>query len=102
MPDNIKDGVRFSSPEMAMCMADSVIMKMFDKWNSSATVITGGVEKHQHPSKHVYGGGLDYRIWNLTIANRNGFTKELRTKLGDGFDVVLESDHIHVEYDPKD
>jgi len=28
-------------------------------------------------------------------------TTEIKTSLGRDFDVILESDHIHIEYDPK-
>ncbi len=99
----IKNGVRFSSPEMAMGHA-SMVMQEICKEFAVECVVTGGVEKHQHPSKHVYGGGLDYRTRNINgrPERKQGFADEARKRLGDGFDVVLESDHLHVEWDPKD
>jgi len=42
---------------------------------------------------------VDLRIKNLT--NPQETAKELKRRLGPDFDIVLEADHIHLEYDPK-
>ena len=99
----IKDGVRFSSPEAAMLHA-SLVMAFVCRDLNVDCVVTGGVEEHKHPSKHVYGGGLDYRTRDIPEAQgrRTLFASTARERLGDGFDVVLESDHLHVEYHYKD
>lgn len=106
----IKDGVRFSSPEMAMCIATIAVRDVFTDFGQDMLefCITGGIEDHQHPSKHVYGGGLDYRTKSLSLSEDEKWmlTAAVRRYLGDGFDVVLESvgkpnEHLHVEYDPK-
>jgi len=94
----IKDGVRFCSPAMAMCHATFVVDQVCRDFGVDC-VITGGVEEHQHPSKHIYGGGLDYRTRDLIEGARYDFAECVAEALGDGFDVVLEIDHLHVEYD---
>ena len=87
-----------------MMMATMVVQQVFIEVDGvpCRLVITSGVEKHKHPSKHVYGGGLDFRIRDLVGGRAGDFTRLCRERLGDGFDVVLEKDHLHVEYDPKD
>jgi hypothetical protein len=97
----IKDGVRFASPLLAMAVAVSVVDVICRRYGI-VCVVTGGVEKHEHPSLHVYGGALDFRTRDFAPADLRTFAAEVREELGDGFDVVLESDHLHVEYDPKD
>lgn len=65
-------------------------------------VITSGMEgKHKVGSKHYKGHAFDFRtkhiVWNQAVA----VAKLLREKLGPDFDVILERDHLHVEWDPK-
>ena len=43
---------------------------------------------------------LDIRTRNLTEKEQRVAIVQLRRYLGDAFDVVDESNHIHVEYDP--
>ena len=63
-------------------------------------VITAGLDgKHKKGSKHYKGRALDFRTRQLD--DPQAFTVEIRTKLGDAYDVVLESTHLHIEYDPK-
>jgi len=46
---------------------------------------------------------MDLRRWDLDAAGKTSqAVSMLKSQLGSDYDVVLESDHIHVEYDPKD
>lgn len=64
-------------------------------------VITSGTDGvHMPKSKHYTGEALDIRISNL--GNSVGaVVQSLRDRLGHGYDIVLEKDHIHIESDPK-
>jgi len=65
-------------------------------------IVTSGTDgKHKVNSLHYKGLALDLRIFDLTKTQRTQLTEELRQELGDDWDVVLEPDHIHAEYDPK-
>lgn len=55
--------------------------------------------KHKKDSLHYSGKAADLRIWELQDPSL--FCAELAQALGDDFDVVLERDHIHLEYDPR-
>jgi hypothetical protein len=46
---------------------------------------------------HPFGRALDFRI----PPNALGKISELKELLGDDYDVILEDNHIHQEYDPK-
>ena len=101
----VKDGVRFASPEQAALIA---VMVFEGCWRdlkldivNEHPHITGGVEDHEHPSKHVYGGAFDFRTRMLDEAQKEQLRALMKIRLGDGFDVVLEETHLHVEYDPK-
>jgi len=62
-------------------------------------VITSTFEgNHGAGSLHYANDAIDIRI--LQTFKNNVFA-DLRDRLGNDFDVVLERDHIHIEYDPK-
>ena len=65
-------------------------------------VITSLMEgKHKRNSKHYIGDAADFRTWYFTPPEMLDVVEQLRNLLGGDYDVVLEPDHIHVEYDPK-
>ncbi|MGZ8216223.1 hypothetical protein [Methylomagnum sp.] len=66
-----------------------------------ALVITSGLDgRHRKGSRHYSGLALDLRSRDLGGADRVLMARQLREALGDGFRVILERDHIHVEHDP--
>lgn len=81
---------------LGMFIAKSV----YESYKEPVMVITSITDgKHKEGSLHYKGLAFDLRlprnIQPTIMAN------ELRVALGSGFDVVLEADHIHVEFDPK-
>lgn len=83
-------------------------------------VITSAADgTHGLNSLHPKGFAFDVRIYGtregavkspfvpgmmlatMQRAEATGWVGRLRAELGRDYDVVLESDHIHVEYDPK-
>lgn len=62
------------------------------------TSLTDG--KHKENSLHHCGDAMDIRTWQMK--DKAAFASALREKLGAEYDVVIESDHLHIEYDPKD
>lgn len=66
------------------------------------TVITAGTDgKHMAGSLHYKGLALDVRTRDLKDEDKLPAAAAIRQVLGAGFDVVLEGDHFHIEYDPK-
>jgi len=61
-------------------------------------IITSTYEgSHSEGSLHYANLGVDIRRGKHGQEVRD----ELRDKLGMDYDVILEADHIHIEYDPK-
>jgi len=92
------------SPEMVLAsvVIGFIWMELFPGVDCVVTEGTGG--KHGRGSRHYVGLGKDYRIWNLPdpfMESAKKATKEIKRRLGPDYDVVLEKDHIHVEFDPK-
>lgn len=64
-------------------------------------VITSGVEAlHSKTSRHYLGYAVDLRTRYFTDENKKKARDMLAERLGDDYLVLLESDHIHVEYRP--
>lgn len=84
-----------------MFIATNKIKKVYRKFHTNTLWITSIADgKHKIDSKHYdkpYSNAIDYRIWNVL----NSLVREIKKELGPDYDVVLEKDHLHVEYDPK-
>lgn len=63
------------------------------------TSILDGV--HSTRSLHYKGLAFDMRIYIYSQSVVKSIMEELEYLLGKNYDVVLEKDHIYVEYDPK-
>ena len=58
--------------------------------------------RHGKGSLHPLGCAFDVRKWNLREEHRAKAVNLLTKKLGKEYDVILESTHIHVEWQPKE
>jgi len=52
-------------------------------------------------SLHYKGLAIDLRTRDLKSGVAEKLIRLLKEKLGRSYDIVLEPDHIHLEYDPK-
>lgn len=65
-------------------------------------VITSAVDgRHSSSSLHYSGCAFDARTSYFTGAIAKNVVDDIRSRLGFDYDVVLESDHLHVEFQPK-
>lgn len=94
----LKLGVDISRLADPMRQALNKIENIFQA-NGMEPVITSTYEGTHSPSSfHYVNRAVDLRLPHTSV--RNKVVSELKAALP-GFDVVLESNHIHVEYDPK-
>lgn len=104
----IKLGVDLRGLTPQMAVAHTIACWVYFKCtgNPSACVITSARDGTHGPnSLHSRNGqcnALDLRTNTLTAEQLPHVVKDLTRALGEQFDVVLESDHIHIEWDPKD
>ena len=61
------------------------------------TSVTDG--KHSATSLHYVGAAFDCRIYDQTPNEK--IVKEIKRRLNIDYDVVLEGNHIHVEFQPR-
>lgn len=57
--------------------------------------------KHKKGSKHYDGLAIDIRTRHLNVTEINNLVLWFKSRHDKQFDMVVEKDHIHVEYDPK-
>jgi len=81
--------------------AISIVAQLYEAGDSELVLTSVRDSKHSFKNSfHYVGRAFDCRIWNYN-GNLNNLTQSIREALGDEFDVILESDHIHIEFDPK-
>lgn len=81
----------------ALCVASEVYQN-----HSYEMEITSGVEgKHSRGSLHYAGAAVDLRIKNIPTEVVLDITTDIKERLASDYDVILEGNHIHIEYQPK-
>lgn len=88
-------------PELVAALM--VAQRVFDDLGADF-VVTSCAEHsaaHSNASLHYAGSAFDCRIHHMLIKHHAEAVKMLKERLTDEFDVVLEKDHIHVEFQPK-
>jgi len=94
----IKAGVDISRLKREIRRSLSVVENIYNKYNEELIVTSTYEGNHGAGSLHYANDAYDARKANL---NRQLIIDETKKKLGKNFDVVIEANHIHVEYDPK-
>lgn len=98
---SIKPGVNLAGIAPEMAIANSIVFGCFQE-HGTYTVITSALDgKHSRTSLHYVGFALDYRTRHITAVESELIAGRIRECLGEQFDVIRESTHIHVEFQPK-
>jgi len=100
----LKHGVKLRGIRPEMVLGHGIVASVFDRYGLLGCTITSANDsQHGSGSLHFNGSALDYRTRDFyPEIDKTAFTSDIKDALGPEFDVVLESDHIHVEYQPKD
>jgi hypothetical protein len=96
-----KAGV-FGTPSRELSYAISLAEALYASLGKDLVITSLQDGQHQSDSLHYSGNAADFRISNLTSSQAQSIYSSLRAQLYNlGFDVVLEFDHIHAEYQPR-
>ncbi len=94
----ILEGVAIAGirPELllALCIAD----KIYDQLGHELVITSALDGEHMRGSLHYVGAAADLRRPSDDVEL---ITVRLRDALGENYDVVLETLHIHIEFQPK-
>ena len=97
----LKFGVKVAGVKPEIIVAMIVVDSVFQE-HGAACVVTSCVEgKHGANSLHPKGYAIDVRSSVLSAIEQVSVRDDLKRRLGPDYDVILEIDHYHLEYDPK-
>jgi uncharacterized protein YcbK (DUF882 family) len=102
---HIKPGVNITNISSLMKVAIQKTYEQFVRYNCNMVITSATRNPTDNKavngipnSRHLYGLAIDVRIWELP--NKHVFRDELAQTLKPfGYDVILEDDHIHIEYE---
>lgn len=97
----IKEGVRILGIRPEMTIALQVIEGTFKDANKPCTITAVIDGKHMAGSLHYIGCAVDIRSRDLQPSEQEAMKAQLQKRLTSDFDVVLEGDHFHIEFQPK-
>jgi len=98
----VKLNGRHLDPEIRI-MLDVARETAPDLTDQTVWITSGNDSTHKKNSKHYSDEAFDIRTRNL-MEGRDAailWVNRMKEKLGPGFDVILEKDHIHVERDVR-
>lgn len=100
----IKSGVRVLGLQIEIALAATILQSLFTKIGYEF-IITSAIEgTHKRASLHYSGNAIDIRSSVVPEEEKIHLLQMMKTVLGypdSDYDVILEADHYHVEYQPK-
>lgn len=100
----IKAGVDLRGLTVPMAIAALVAEDVYRDAGRELVITSACDGVHMPGSLHGSGRALDLRTRAAGIQEQEAerIARRLRAALGEQFDVVVERDHVHVEFDPQD
>lgn len=97
----LKEGVKILGMSTELLLGLNVADQVYREYKIEL-VITSVVDgRHSKTSLHYSGNGADLRTRNFPEEDHERIRAEIKDRLGEDFDVILESDHIHMEFQPR-
>jgi hypothetical protein len=97
----IKPGVRIIGLRPEILLAAVAAEQVYAEAGHDFTITAGIDGKHMTGSLHYAGAAIDVRTRDVPAADLPKILARLNECLGSDFDAVLEGDHIHIEFQPK-
>ncbi len=98
---SLKPGVRITGMRPEILLAVVAAMEVYKAAGHDLTITACVDGKHTTGSLHYAGAAIDIRTRDLAPADVQTVLAQIKACLGDDFDVLLEVDHIHIEFQPK-
>lgn len=100
---SLKEGVSVQGIQPELVLGLVIVSSIWEYYTHGIpfviTSVSDGV--HSANSLHYSGRAVDIRSRDLSVPQLNSMIALFRRALGPDYDVVLEPDHIHLEFDPK-
>lgn len=97
----LKNGVSIKGLKPEILFAIMVTNEVYKSFGFELVITSIMDGKHSSGSFHYKGMAFDCRTSMLSGQQKIDIVRTLKDKMDESFDIVLESTHIHIEYDPK-
>jgi hypothetical protein len=99
---SIKKGVKLTGIKPEIVIADIIMDQVYTQYGIQECEVTSGVDGvHMKGSKHYTGEAHDYKTKHMPDNIAVLITEVAQKRLGENYDVIFETNHIHCEFDPK-
>ena len=96
-----KAGVKINGIAPECALAIMVCKGIIEGYGGEIVVTSVTDGKHSRGSLHYIGHAFDLRTRDFIIKDLERIRQSIADALTDEFDVVLETDHFHIEFQPK-
>jgi len=86
-------------PELVFAL--NVTDQIYTSYGQELVITSLNDGKHSRTSLHYIGAAADLRTSYFTTSEIDNIADLIRNKLGVDYDVIVESNHIHLEFQPK-
>ncbi len=97
----LKPGVRLTGIRPELLIAVIAAERVYEEAGHDFTITACIEGKHSTGSLHYSGAAIDVRTRDMPSAEVEKLAARIRECLGGDFDVVIETDHLHLEHHPK-
>ncbi|MCK9282015.1 MAG: hypothetical protein M0P71_15435 [Melioribacteraceae bacterium] len=98
----LKDGVRMNGVSHELIIAFIIVNEVFRYFDYQFVVTSVTDSKHSNKSLHYSGNAFDLRTRHIKDSKMiDSIVNVIKQRLGKHYDVILETDHIHIEYQPN-
>lgn len=98
MPSYLKLRGGVKAPSVLLIAAAAINAKNFLLMQTNTLITSANDSTHKEGSLHYRDRALDFRTIDMTSYQIEAWADEIRKRLGPGFDVIIERDHLHVEH----
>ncbi len=97
----LKEGVSIQGISNEMLFGLVVAEGVYKEYGYELTITSLLDGTHSDTSLHYSGNGGDLRTRDVDEEHRRPIRNDIKSKLGRDYDVILESNHIHMEFQPR-
>jgi hypothetical protein len=98
---SLKPDVQLAGIKPEILLAVMVAHSVYESYGMPLMITSVRDGKHMGHSLHYAGLAVDLRTAGIVDAFLQEIVRKIRERLGPEFDVVLEADHVHIEWDVK-
>ncbi len=95
------DNVSLSDLVPQMVVGLMMANEVYNEYDVDMVWTSSNDSNHALTSLHYSGNAVDLRTRTLRAEDKQRVRHKIKEKLNIDFDVVLEPDHIHLEYQPR-